>query len=87
MLRYLDAVIQKGLGTNVRFPNQKVLGKFLFSSKGVFGTRGVGAAAGRAVPYVGAGLILNDTYDIFYNLGYDYGPGTWYGDDDNKWFK
>jgi hypothetical protein len=47
------------------------------------GTRGVGAALGRAVPYVGWGLTIGQ---ISFELGKEFGPSKWYGEDDSKWF-
>jgi RHS repeat-associated protein len=71
-LRYSDKVIQQILGTNYKLPAKGILHRLL-------GTRGVGAAAGRAVPYLG--YILTS-----YELGKIIGPSKWYGNDDSKWF-
>ena len=76
-LRWTDRVVQSALGTNYKLPAKGLLHRAL-------GTRGVGAAAGRAVPY--AGWVITIT-DLSYELGKHYGPSKWYGKDDTKWFK
>ena len=52
--RWLDATIQKSLGTNAQLPAGGVIHRAL-------GTRGIGAAAGRAVPLVGWGITAAET--------------------------
>ncbi len=86
-LRYLDNTIKGYLGTKYTLPNKTPLARIFFGARGYIGTKSIGGAVGKLVPYIGVSLMLKDTYDIFYDLGYNYGPSTWYGDDDNKWFK
>ena len=47
--------------------------------------------AGIEIPYVGEAVAvygtLRLTWDVFFNLGANYGPSKWYGDDDIRWFK
>ncbi len=46
---------------------------------------------GSAIPVVGEGVAIYGigrfTWDTFFDLGQKYGPSTWYGTDDTKWFK
>lgn len=48
------------------------------------GTNTIGRALGRFVPYVGWGITVVTTS---FSLGKAYGPSTWYGDNDYKWFE
>lgn len=47
--------------------------------------------AGAEIPYVGEAVAVYGTsrliWDVFFSLGQNYGPSTWYGTNDNKWFK
>jgi len=47
--------------------------------------------AGVQIPYVGEFVAvygtLRLTWDVFYNLGANYGPSKWYGTDNTRWFK
>ncbi len=47
--------------------------------------------SGAEIPYVGELVAvygtLRLTWDVFFNLGANYGMSKWYGDDDTKWFK
>ncbi|QRY57118.1 DUF6443 domain-containing protein [Sphingobacterium siyangense] len=76
-LRWTDRFVQGILKTNYKLPAKGVLHRML-------GTRGVGAAAGRVVPYAGWFITIAD---VSFELGTYYGPSTWYGKDDTKWFK
>jgi hypothetical protein len=51
------------------------------------GTNTIGRAIGRFVPYVGWGLTTYDAVTTSFRLGQQYGPSTWYGSDNTKWFK
>jgi RHS repeat-associated protein len=46
---------------------------------------------GAEIPFVGEGVAvygtLRLTWDTFFWLGQKYGPSTWYGTDETKWFK
>jgi RHS repeat-associated protein len=55
---------------------------------GVVGV-GTGAASfwGIIIPGVGQSVAVYGWFRLFFELGAEYGPSTWYGDDDNKWFK
>lgn len=64
VFRAADRNIQKALGTNAKLPAKGLLHRFL-------GTRGIGAAAGRLVPYIGWGMTA---WDIGWELGEEYGP-------------
>ena len=48
------------------------------------GTNTIGRAIGRFVPYVGWGMTIIDTS---FNLGKQFGPSTWFGKNDYKWFE
>ena len=39
------------------------------------------------IPGVGQAAALYGWFRLFFELGAEYGPSTWYGEDDNKWFK
>ncbi|WP_320020184.1 hypothetical protein [Labilibaculum manganireducens] len=47
--------------------------------------------SGAEIPYVGEFIALYGTlrltWDVSFNLGINYGPSTWYGDNDYKWFE
>ena len=43
--------------------------------------------SGIAIPYVGEFVAIYGTVRLFWDLGQDYGPRTWYGKDDYKYFK
>ncbi len=63
----------------------KVLGKEVGTKVATkIGTNVIGRAVGRQIPYVGWALTA---WDIGWALGENYGPSTWYGDDDYSWFK
>lgn len=47
----------------------------------------LGRFAGRVVFPVGMALTLYDVATLSFELGQEYGPSKWYGDDDEKWFK
>lgn len=54
----------------------------------------VGTVAGAAellglgtIPVVGEGVALYSWGRLWWDLGAEYGPSTWYGDDDTKWIK
>lgn len=64
VFRTADRNIQKALGTNAKLPAKGLLHRFL-------GTRGIGAATGRLVPYLGWGMTA---WDIGWELGKEYGP-------------
>ncbi len=60
------------------------------------GTMGILASGasyfyGVQIPLVGEVVAiygtLRLTWDVSFNLGIHYGPSTWYGDNDNKWFE
>ena len=48
------------------------------------GTNTIGRAIGRFVPYLGWGITITTTS---FSLGEKYGPSTWYGNNDYKWFE
>ena len=68
-LRWTDRTIQSGLKTNAKLPAKSIFTRYL-------GTRGIGAAAGRAVPYVGWALTA---WDVGFYLGENYGISKWGG--------
>ncbi|SEL95870.1 hypothetical protein [Parapedobacter koreensis] len=76
-LRWADRAVQAGLGTNYKLPAKGLIHRAL-------GTRMVGGALGRAVPYAGW---IYTVSEISYELGKYYGPSKWYGNDDTKWFR
>ncbi|SFC86698.1 RHS repeat-associated core domain-containing protein, partial [Parapedobacter composti] len=76
-LRWADRAVQAGLGTNYKLPAKGLIHRIL-------GTRMVGGALGRAVPYAGW---IYTVSEISYELGKYYGPSKWYGNDDTKWFR
>ena len=47
--------------------------------------------AGIQIPYVGGAVAVYGTarltWDVFYNLGVNYGPSKWFGNDNSRWFK
>ncbi len=60
------------------------------------GTMGIIASGasyfyGVQIPFVGGAVavygVTRITWDVFYNLGSNYGPSKWYGTDDRRWFK
>jgi RHS repeat-associated protein len=46
---------------------------------------------GKEIPIVGEFVmfygVMRTTWDVFFYLGQNYGPSTWYGTDNTKWFK
>jgi RHS repeat-associated protein len=38
------------------------------------------------IPYVGEGVALYGWFRLVWDLGQEYGPSTWFGDDDSKYF-
>ena len=76
-LRWTDRTIQGFLKTNAKLAPKGFLARSL-------GTRGIGAALGRVVPYVGIILTVGD---VSYQAGKYYGPSKWYGNDDSSWFR
>jgi len=54
-------------------------------------TSAAGYFSGVEIPVVGEFVALygitRTTWDVFFFLGYNYGPSHWYGTDDTKWFK
>jgi len=42
---------------------------------------------GYAIPGVGQGVALYSWGRLWFDLGQNYGPSTWYGNDNDKWFK
>ncbi len=60
------------------------------------GTMGIIASGasyfyGVQIPVVGEFVavygVTRVTWDVFFNLGANYGPSKWYGTDDTRWFK
>ena len=43
--------------------------------------------SGIAIPYVGEFVAVYGTVRLFWDLGQSYGPSTWYGTNDYKYFK
>lgn len=43
--------------------------------------------ASYAVPGVGEAVAAYSWFRLWFDLGYQYGPSTWYGTDDTRWFK
>ncbi len=76
-LRWVDKTAQGLLKTNAKLPAKNFLARMLR-------TRGLGAAAGRAVPVLGW---IWTGADVGWEAGKIWGPSTWFGDDDNKWFE
>jgi hypothetical protein len=66
-LRAADRAIQGALKTDAKFAAKGLVHRYL-------GTRGIGAALGRAVPYVGWAWTA---WDAGWYLGENYGPSTW----------
>jgi len=66
-LRWTDHTIQGYYDTNFRLPQNSFVARY-------FATRGIGAAAGRAIPFVGWTWTA---WDLSYELGKHYGPRTW----------
>ncbi len=60
---------------------------------GVMGVIASGASYfyGVQIPVVGEFVAVYGaariTWDVFYHLGSQYGPSTWYGTNDYRWFK
>ncbi|MCS2863847.1 hypothetical protein NXW13_06910 [Bacteroides thetaiotaomicron] len=48
------------------------------------GTNTIGRAIGRFVPYLGWGITIVTTS---FSLGEKFGPSTWFGNNDYKWFE
>lgn len=71
-LRAIDRKVQSTL-----IKNKVLKQEVKFAAKGIVhryaGTRGIGAVAGRAVPYVGWGILV---WDIGWYLGQNYGIST-----------
>lgn len=76
-LRWTDKMIQRRLGTSIKLPANNLLTRFL-------GTRGVGAAVGRAVPYIGW---YWTAMEVGWESGKEYGPSKWLGNDDSKYLE
>ncbi len=43
--------------------------------------------SGIEIPYIGEFVAIYGTLRLFYDLGQTYGPSTWYGKNDYKWFE
>ena len=55
---------------------------------GTAGLIGTGLSyCGYAVPGIGQGVALYSWGRFWFDMGQEYGPSTWYGEDDNKWYK
>ncbi|GHV60466.1 hypothetical protein FACS1894182_15210 [Bacteroidia bacterium] len=47
---------------------------------------GAFSVAGYSIPVVGQGVAAYSWFRLWFELGAQYGPSTWYGKDDNHWF-
>ncbi|MFZ5430467.1 MAG: RHS repeat-associated core domain-containing protein, partial [Bacteroidota bacterium] len=74
-------------GYNIYTGNSTVLDYGDFSV-GTIGLIGVGASyAGYAIPGIGQGVAAYSWSRLWFDLGANYGPSKWYGNDNSKWFK
>jgi len=67
-------------------------GTILDYSDATVGATGLTAGAitwttGYAIPGVGQGVAYYSWLRLWFDLGENYGPSTWYGNNNNKWFK
>jgi len=87
LLTTLNAVnnINKGDGNAILNWSDASVGSagLLNSSAGWIGSK-LGLSS---IPIVGEGVAIYSWARLWGDIGYNYGPSHWYGDDDTKWFK